>query len=107
MYGSDNVGTSTSTITKTQTFTGSTPPTVYTLPGGGTVAISNATIFDETGASTTSYAEGKKYFQTFNLNVTGQDIEISANTFPGTFSNIGAPSWGKTNNFSELLEAAA
>lgn len=75
------------TITKTQTFIGTTAPTQYTIPGGKTVSITSSTIYDATGSvvASGSLKAGTTYFQTFDLTVTGSAIEISAQTFPGTY----------------------
>lgn len=76
------------TIRKTQTFTAtdtSTKPSTFTLPGGGTVAISGDTVYDANGSVATQFTAGQQYFQTFDVNITGSQITISANNFPGTY----------------------
>lgn len=86
MFG-DGTADDLTTITKTKTFKGTTVPTQYDIPGGKTVSITSSTIYDATGSVVTSGSlqEGVTYFQTFDLNVTGSSIEISAQTFPGTY----------------------
>lgn len=86
MFG-DGTADELTTITKTLTFTGSTPHSQYTFPGGKTVTITSSTIYDTTGSvvPSGSLQANTTYFQTFDLNVTGSSIEISAQTFPGTY----------------------
>lgn len=86
MFG-DGTANDLTTITKTLTFTGSTPHSQYTFPGGKTVTITSSTIYDVTGSvvPTNSLQANTAYFQTFDLTVTGSSIEISAQTFPGTY----------------------
>lgn len=88
MFG-DGTADDLTTITKTQTFKGrTTAPTQYDIPGGKSVTITSSTIYDATGSvvpSSSSLQADKTYFQTFDLNVTGSSIEISAQTFPGTY----------------------
>lgn len=86
MFG-DGTADDLTTITKTQTFVGTTVPTQYTGPGGKTVSITSSTIYDATGSvvESGSLSAGTTYFQTFDLTVAGSSIEISAQTFPGTY----------------------
>ncbi len=86
MFG-DGTADDLTTITKTQTFKGATAPTQYTIPGGKTVSITSSTIYDATGSvvASDSLQADATYFQTFDLTVTGSSIEISAQTFPGTY----------------------
>lgn len=86
MFG-DGTASDLTTITKTQTFIGSTVPTQYEVPGASPVAITSSTIYDVNGSvvSSDSLQADTTYFQTFDLNVTGSSIEISAQTFPGTY----------------------
>lgn len=86
MFG-DGTADNLTTITKTQTFKGATAPTQYTIPGGKTVSITSSTIYDATGSvvASNSLQANTTYFQTFDLTVTGSSIEISAQTFPGTY----------------------
>ena len=86
MFG-DGTANDLTTITKTQTFQGTTAPTQYTIPGGSPVNITSSTIYDATGSvvPTDSLQADTTYFQTFDLTVAGSSIEISAQTFPGTY----------------------
>ena len=54
------------------------------------VEVTDYTLVDEEGAqikgdAVAEITAGKKLFITFNVDVTGRSIEISANTFPGTY----------------------
>jgi hypothetical protein len=92
MYGDINgVGTS-STVVKTIQFTATatTLPTqlIWTKPDGttATVASSSGTFYDATNSSTVTAATiGDVYYFTYNQAVTGYEITISADTFPGTY----------------------
>lgn len=86
MFG-DGTADNLTTITKTQIFKGTTVPTQYTIPGRSPVSITSSTIYDATGSvvPTGSLQADTTYFQTFDLTVTGSSIEISAQTFPGTY----------------------
>lgn len=111
MFGNGTVQDVT-TIRKTQTFTAtdtSVKPTTFTLPGGGTVAITGDTVYDANGSSVTQFVIGQQYFQTFDVNITGSQIVISANSFPGTWTNVMGTLAGNKimlNHSGELLEAA-
>ena len=84
-----------SQIKKTIAFTATTSgtsavPASWEGPQGKKYQISNALIYDETGASLTSdsIVSGKKYFATFDMSIKENTlglIEVSANTFPGTY----------------------
>ena len=86
MFG-DGTANDLTTITKTQTFKGTTVPTQYTISGGSPISITSSTIYDATGSvvPTNSLQADTTYFQTFDLTVAGSSIEISAQTFPGTY----------------------
>lgn len=86
MFG-DGIADDLTTITKTRTVKGTTALTQYTIPGGKTVSITSSTIYDATGSvvASDSLQADTTYFQTFDLTVTGSSIEISAQTFPGTY----------------------
>lgn len=64
---------------------------IYCEMGGNNRAkVSNYTIVTESGAQlksegTTTVKAGEKLFVTFNYQVVGQKVEVSANTFPGTY----------------------
>ena len=95
MFGDSTVKTDMSTLKKTVawtcTETQSSPPTKFTGPQGKEYAIdtahaSNVTTYDATGATASTYASGQIYYTTFDYNITGAGvIEISANSFPGTY----------------------
>jgi hypothetical protein len=57
----------------------------YTDPQGMLHDKINPKFYDATGASTTSFSNGNTYFCTYDLTGTGSIIEISANSFPGTY----------------------
>lgn len=90
MFGNGTVGDSTtmSTITKTVQFTGSTPPTTFKGLQDKTYQISSAVYYDTAGKTVTSaslVASGV-YFATFDMPIKDVSvIEISANSFPGTY----------------------
>lgn len=73
----------------------------------------NPKFYDEKGAQITdktawdkAATDGQYIFCSYDLKVDGAVVEISGNTFPGTLM-YRAPLWGNTNQFGELLEAAA
>lgn len=76
-------------LLKTVAWTGSTTvPTKFAGPQGKEYAIptTGVTTYDETGTATTTYDATKTYYTVFNMAVSsGYEIEISANTFPGTY----------------------
>ena len=106
MFGSGTVATEAGegggnpVITKTISFigTGDTPaaPTVWTAPDGTDYTITDPVVTDETGrvhnaAGTDSDTEfqtlvaGNRYYATFDLEVVGRSVSISALNFPGTY----------------------
>lgn len=92
MFGDSVVSTDTTTkmkrtISWRATGTTPTPPTTFDGPQGKKYAIpTNKVVYDETGTSTTSYTAGKVYYITFDMAVTDYgEIEVSANSFPGTY----------------------
>lgn len=95
MFGNGQVDTIASTDTvptlyKTIQFTatGTTTaaaPTQWEGPRGAMFPITSASYYDATGAAATSFTVGEKYFATFPLNADGSVIDISANSFPGTY----------------------
>ena len=63
-------------------------PTEFVGPTGTTYSVpSNAVTYDATGVSVTtdSVVKGQTYYTTFDMGITGSQIEISANSFPGTY----------------------
>lgn len=90
MFGNGTVTTATSaTLKKTISWTGrTTVPTDFEGPQGKRYAIpTNKVTYDETGKSVSSgFSNDKTYFTTFDMPITNVGtIEISANTFPGTY----------------------
>ncbi len=88
MYGG-KVQTSTGSITKTISFRGPTTPTKWTAPDGKEYSIT-PTVYDENSNVVTTPVAGKDYIAVFQL--TGaevQEIDIFANTFPGTYAIVG------------------
>lgn len=57
----------------------------YTGPDGRTYLKINPKFYDASGAVVTELVVGEKYFCTFDLKVNGSVVEISANSFPGTY----------------------
>lgn len=89
MFGNGNVGAAESAkIMKTEQFVGSSWSSDYVV-NGKKYTKTNPKFYTESGASIaqSSLQEGVTYFCTFDLNVSGAAsvIEISANTFPGTY----------------------
>ena len=82
-------------IMKTEQFTAttnsSTTPatsdwkTTFVGPDGLSYEKKNAKFYTEDGTTTTSFEANNKYFCTYDMVVDGKVIEISANTFPGTY----------------------
>lgn len=60
-------------------------------PQGKEYTMINAKYYDEKGANValSSLQQGKKYFCTFDLKATGAVIDVSANSFPGTYYVVG------------------
>lgn len=54
-------------------------------PNGSVYTKYDAKFYDEDGAVATSLVSGETYFCTYDLNVVGKVIEISGNSFPGTY----------------------
>lgn len=57
----------------------------YTAPDGRAYYKINPKFFKATGELATEFETGSKYFCTYDLLVNGSIIEISANSFPGTY----------------------
>lgn len=90
MFGNGKV-TDMKTIKKTIMFVGNKKPTEWELPNGEKKSIPDtAEYYTAEGVKiedvkAESFEAGKRYFCTFDMEVAGQVIEISANTFPGTY----------------------
>lgn len=94
MFGDSEVAESTAGVTMKRTIswnatgTTPTPPTTFDGPQGKKYAIpSTRVIYDKTGTSlSTGFTDGNTYYITFNMPVTAYgEIEVSANSFPGTY----------------------
>ena len=57
----------------------------YTGPDGKLYLKKNPKFYDATGEVVTTFVKNTKYFCSFDLVVDGAIIEVSANTFPGTY----------------------
>lgn len=57
----------------------------FTGPDGKTYPKVNPKFYDEAGKHVTELVVGSKFFCTYDLKVNGSVIEISANSFPGTY----------------------
>ena len=58
---------------------------VYVGPDGKEYTKLNPKFYSADGAYKTAFTEGEKYFCSYDLSVTGSVIEISADSFPGTY----------------------
>ena len=90
MFGNGTVDSTMTQITKTIQFAGSTVPTVFEGPQGKTYAVhtTGVSYYDVTGSSVTtaSMSSDGAYFATFQMPIKNVSlIEISANSFPGTY----------------------
>lgn len=90
MFGNGTVATTTSKLKKTISWiAGATPavPSTFDGPQGKKYAVpTGAVTYDATGSSTTSFTSGQIYYTTFEMPVTAvYEIEISPNSFPGTY----------------------
>ena len=57
----------------------------YTGPDGKLYAKQNPKYYTADGKDATTFTKDEKYFCTYELNATGVNIEVSANSFPGTY----------------------
>lgn len=98
MFGDSTVKTSANgytslkkTIAWTAKSSSDTPPTKFAGPQGKEYAIdsthaSNVVTYNATGSSVASYEAGQIYYTTFDYSIRDAGvIEISANSFPGTY----------------------
>ena len=60
-------------------------PTKWEGPNGKMYSMINPKYYDAEGNAVNKYEEGKRYFCTFDIAIEGSVIEISANSFPGTY----------------------
>ena len=93
MFGNGQVDEGETKIRKTIHFVGGenvSKPTHWETPSGEQRAVpANAKCYDAKGEPAETFEAGKKYFCTFEVDVEGQTIEISANSFPGTYYVVG------------------
>jgi hypothetical protein len=61
----------------------------FTAPDGKLYDKKNAKFYDGAGATVTTFSKGVKYLCSYDLEATGSVIEISANSFPGTYYCVG------------------
>ena len=90
MFGNGTVDSTLTQITKTIQFTGSSVPTKFEGPQGKEYAVptTGVSYYDATGSTvdTGSMTSNGVYFATFQMPIKDASvIEISANTFPGTY----------------------
>jgi len=93
LFGSGEVTTldSSATIKKTIAWTKTatnTVPTTFAGPQGKVYSIpSDATkvTYDATGSSVSSYTTGEVYYTVCNIPVAGAEIDVSGDSFPGTY----------------------
>ena len=88
MFGNGTVAEA-SSVKKTVQFRGNNKPNSWTAPNGKEYTISDAKCYDGAGKEATEFVEGEVYFCTFDVAVAGSVIEISANSFPGTYYVVG------------------
>ena len=90
MMGNGTLKTATK-VQRTTTVKGSTKPAYWTAPDGTQYKIpEGAKVYDESGKETSSsLTEGKTYTIVWDQVVTGNTIEISPDSFPGTYGLIG------------------
>lgn len=115
MFGNGTVET-TNTITKTVSFIGSTVPIDWTGPDGKKHTITSPSVYDGKGrtynSSATSESETEfsslasdgRYFATFEVNIAGDVIEISAASFPGTYYVTGDTYARSENGVDEFFQ---
>lgn len=99
MFGNGTVRSDNNKIMKTLQFkakaagdaTAAGAPTTWTAPNGSTYAITSPRYYaadikeGDTVAETTNFELGKTYFVSFDVNIDGITIDISASSFPGTY----------------------
>ena len=76
-------------LKKTIQFRGNNKPADWTAPNGDKHIIKDAKYYDVNGKEATTFNDGESYFCTFDVTVKGAAIEISANSFPGTYYVVG------------------
>lgn len=92
MFGNGTVD-NTSTLKKTISWraTGDQPavPSTWEGPQGKTYALpttpGSVVTYNAAGSSVTTFTDGEVYYSTFDMTVAGGVIDVSANSFPGTY----------------------
>lgn len=92
MFGNGKVASDRSSLKKTIAWTAvgsdATAPTVFEGPQGKKYAVPSTGVvtYDATGSSTTTFSQGQIYYTVFDMAVSDVgEIEVSANSFPGTY----------------------
>ena len=89
MFGNGQV-TEENKVLKTVHFVGKNKPAHWEAPNGDKIAIpDSAKCYDAKSEEVSSFEDNMRYFCTFEVEVEGQAIEISANSFPGTYYVVG------------------
>lgn len=76
-------------IKKTISFTGATKPTTWVKPDGTSAPIVGGTIYDQDGKEVTTPVAGQPYLLTFDVDVVGEEINITPTKFAGTYAVVG------------------
>jgi hypothetical protein len=90
MFGNGTVD-DTSTLKKTISWRASATqtavPSTWEGPQGKTFAVPTQGVvtYNAAGTSVTTFTEGEVYYSTFDMGITGGTIDVSANSFPGTY----------------------
>lgn len=117
MFGNGKVGTDMTSIKKTISFVAKSSgtmgkPTTWEGPGGIVYQISGGTIYDAKGSTVMTTTIGDTYYLTFDMPIENAGvIEISANSFPGTYYVTGdtyarSEKSGKDEFFQFIIEKA-
>lgn len=91
MFGNGKVTSDRSSLKKTIAWTAvgsdATVPTTFEGPQGKKYSVPSAAVtYDATGSSTTTFSAGQIYYTVFDMAVSDVgEIEVSANSFPGTY----------------------
>ena len=89
MFGNGQV-TEENKVLKTIHFVGNKKPEHWEAPNGDKIPVpADAKCYDGNGVETSTFEDNMRYFCTFEMDVEGQAIEISANSFPGTYYVVG------------------
>ena len=90
MFGNGTVATETrlkKTIAWRAASSAATVPTEFEGPQGKTYSVPSTGVstYDANGSEVSAFTEGGVYYTTFDIDITGGSIDISANSFPGTY----------------------